>query len=49
MEEKKLNEEQMEEVNGGMSVGETLDYAVEQGKKVARVMADTFEKLTKKD
>ena len=49
MDEQKLNEEQMDDVNGGSAFSDSVEYAVEQGRKVAQVVADTFEKLIKKD
>lgn len=49
MDEQKLNEEQIENVNGGSAFTDSVEYAVEQGKKVAQVVADSIEKLIKKD
>ncbi|MBO5639769.1 MAG: hypothetical protein J5916_07680 [Oscillospiraceae bacterium] len=49
MDEQKLNEEQMDDVNGGSAFSDSVEYVVEQGKKVAQVVADTFEKLIKKE
>ena len=41
MDERKLTEDQLEETSGGLS--ETLNYALEQGKKVAAVLSDTLD------
>ena len=49
MDEQKLNEEQMENVNGGSAFSDSVEYAVEQGKLGAQVVADSIEKLIKKD
>ena len=49
MDDKKLNDEEMSAVSGGLSVGETLDYALKQGKKVATVLSDTVGKVIRKE
>ena len=41
MDERKLTEDQLEETSGG-GLSETLNYALEQGKKVAAVLSDTL-------
>ena len=41
MDERKLTEDQLEETSGGLS--ETLNYALEQGKKVAAVLSDPLD------
>ena len=46
MEENKLTEEEMEGIAGGVKA---IDYISEQGKKVAEVLSDVIEDLTKKD
>ena len=48
MDEQKLNEEQMENVNGGSAFSDSVEYAVEQGKKVATVLSDVMEDITGK-
>ena len=48
MDEQKLNEEQMENVNGGSAFSDSVEYAVEQGKKVAAVLSDVMEDITGK-
>ena len=48
MDEKKLTDEKLEEVSGGKGISETLDYALEQGKKVAAVVTDKLEDLFQK-
>ena len=42
MDERKLTEDQLEETSGG-GLSETLNYALEQGKKVAAVLSDTLD------
>ena len=46
--EKVLSLDELEEVSGGKGISETLDYALEQGKKVAAVVSDKIEDLFQK-
>ena len=41
-----LNEEKLEEASGGKGLSESLDYALEQEKKVLTIVTDTLEKKT---
>ena len=45
MDQRKLTEDQLEETSDG-GLSETLNYALEQGKKVLTIVTDTLEKKT---
>ena len=46
MDEEKLTDEKLEEISCGKGLSESLDYALEQGKKVLTIVTDTLKKLT---